>query len=95
MSWPARSSTALFAIPYIFVLAFWATPRMTAGHKLFTLMTTAYILIAIQLEERDLVAVYGKAYRSFRKRVAMLISMRPRTRSVACHIGRHSLHEID
>jgi protein-S-isoprenylcysteine O-methyltransferase Ste14 len=53
--------------------AFWATPTMTAAHLVFALATTAYILIAIQLEERDLLAVHGRDYAEYRKRVPMLI----------------------
>ncbi len=56
-----------------FIIAFWATPDMTTGHLLFAAVTTAYILIAIQLEERDLVAMLGDAYLDYRKRVPALV----------------------
>ena len=57
-----------------FIIAFWATPRMTVGHLVFAIATTAYILIAIQLEERDLLAsVHGTAYEEYRKEVSMLL----------------------
>jgi protein-S-isoprenylcysteine O-methyltransferase Ste14 len=54
-------------------LAFWATPTMTVTHLLFAFMTTAYILIAIQLEERDLIDALGDDYRRYRERVPMII----------------------
>jgi methanethiol S-methyltransferase len=56
-----------------FIIAFWATPRMTAGHLLFAIATTGYILIALQLEERDLVAALGNQYLDYRGRVPMLV----------------------
>ena len=56
-----------------FVIAFWATPRMTLGHLLFALATTGYILIALQFEEADLTAVFGQAYADYRQRTPMLI----------------------
>jgi protein-S-isoprenylcysteine O-methyltransferase Ste14 len=56
-----------------FIIAFWATPRMTIGHLLFAAATTAYILIALQLEERDLVKHLGKTYEDYRQRVPMLV----------------------
>jgi steroid 5-alpha reductase family enzyme len=59
-----------------FIIAFWAAPTMTVGHLLFAAVTTAYILVAIQLEERDLVDLFGDDYRRYRKRVSMLVPWR-------------------
>jgi len=56
-----------------FIIAFWATPAMSQGHLLFTAVTTAYILVGIMLEERDLIAMFGDDYRRYRERVAMLL----------------------
>ncbi len=55
------------------VIAFWATPVMSAGHLMFSAAATGYILLAIPLEERDLVTRHGDDYRRYRKRVPMLI----------------------
>jgi protein-S-isoprenylcysteine O-methyltransferase Ste14 len=52
---------------------FWATPTMTVAHLLFAVLTSAYILVAIQFEERDLVANHGRPYAEYRKQVPMLI----------------------
>ena len=64
-----------------FVIGFWATPRMTWGHLLFAVMTTAYILVGVGLEERDLRQTFGGTYDEYRQQVSMLfprIGMRKR-----------------
>ncbi|MBI5762609.1 MAG: isoprenylcysteine carboxylmethyltransferase family protein [Planctomycetes bacterium] len=57
------------------IATFWATPTMTAGHLLFSAAMTVYILIAIRLEERNLLEIHGSDYASYRKRVPMLIPL--------------------
>jgi protein-S-isoprenylcysteine O-methyltransferase Ste14 len=63
-----------------FLIAFWAAPTMTAGHLLFSITMTGYILIATQFEERDLVAALGDDYRNYRREVPALLPLGRRPR---------------
>jgi len=56
-----------------FIVAFWAAPTMTEGRLLFAALSTGYILVALQLEERDLLRALGDDYGAYRRRVPMLV----------------------
>lgn len=57
-----------------FLIAFWATPVMTLGHLLFSIVTTLYIFVAVKfLEEKDLRKIIGEDYEAYQKEVPMII----------------------
>ncbi|MET0985920.1 MAG: isoprenylcysteine carboxylmethyltransferase family protein, partial [Steroidobacteraceae bacterium] len=66
--------------------AFWSTPTMTVAHLVFAIATTAYILIAIQLEERDLIAQH-REYALYRQRVPMLVPFTKRSARKAASVA--------
>jgi protein-S-isoprenylcysteine O-methyltransferase Ste14 len=63
-------------IYFSWLCIFWATPRMTMAHLFFAVATTAYILMAIPWEERDLMQFYGETYRRYRDQVPGIIPIR-------------------
>lgn len=70
---PALYRVVRHPIMFGFIIAFWAAPEMTWGHLLFAAMTTAYIFIGVQLEERDLRAAHGGNYDKYRQQVSMIV----------------------
>lgn len=74
-----------------FIIAFWATPRMTTGHLLFAAVTTAYILVALRLEERDLLNAHGATYADYRRQVPMILPFV--RRSASRHAARGEVTE--
>lgn len=66
-----------------FIIAFWSTPYMTVAHLLFAVLTTGYILTAIQFEEKDLAAQHGKNYTDYKKRAPMIIPFTKRRKTAA------------
>jgi len=75
--------------------AFWFTPTMTVAHLVFALATSAYILIAIRLEERDLVAIHGADYIAYRRSTPMLIPGATRRSGVAERATTRVVPEVD
>jgi len=74
------SFTTAFAYRFVrhplllgFIIAFWAAPEMSMGHLIFAIATTVYMLIAIQLEEKDMEDVFGDKYRKYKSEVPMLV----------------------
>ena len=76
-----------------FALSFWSTPSMSAGHLLFAVGTTGYILIGIYFEERDLIDLFGDQYRRYRQQVGMLIPFLGR-KSVDEEARRSAPHDL-
>ncbi|MCU0961785.1 MAG: DUF1295 domain-containing protein [Pirellulaceae bacterium] len=66
-----------------FLIAFWSTPTMSAGHLLFSSVITAYVLVGVAFEERDLLRAYGASYAEYRRTTPMLIPLLPVRRAMS------------
>ncbi|MFG0315959.1 MAG: methyltransferase family protein, partial [Planctomycetota bacterium JB042] len=59
-----------------FLVALWATPTMTASHLLLAAGFTAYAVLGVAVEERDLIAAHGESYREYKREVGALVPTR-------------------
>ena len=72
-----------------FLIAFWATPTMTLGHLVLAVVITAYTLVGVQFEERDMLSNLGEDYREYRRRTPMLVPwMKRRPANGAAQVER-------
>ena len=65
----------------IAVTAIWATPSMSLGHLAFAIATTAFVLVAIQLEEHDMLTLFGDTYRRYQRQVSMIVPWIPSSKA--------------
>ncbi len=71
--WPYR--VVRHPLMLAMLVAFWATPHMTAGHLLYAAALSAFILVGTTFEERDLATQYGEPYRLYLRQVSKLFPL--------------------